>query len=543
MTDTIDGLDYTLIGVGGRLSGPGAIGTFGYIPLSDAPDKHMLGEVANLIQHPVGRFKEIVLRENRLVARDETVQVLHYIADTEQGSSGSPVFNNDWEPIALHHWGGPHLEVVSSSGRPLTREINEGVRISAIVKDLRGRNANLAEPTASAVKTALQIWETERRPVGAASRPGTEAVADAALGGNAGPRQNDDGSVTWTFPIEINVRAPLIGGRSAAPSTAPQAPVTARSTPPAGSEAVARWKTEDFSDRPGYEPGFIAGFVVPLPELANVPGRAAENQLAEAGDDPHELRYHHFSIVINAERRLAYYTACNIDGKRTKAINREDKTVIDNPTLRDLGVESIGAEGAEASDAFMPDRRVLIEEQMTKPFYDQQRVPGFPDPQSRERIARMFQKGHIIMRGDPAWGSDDDATAAERDTFFYTNAAPQVGFFNQGSQLDRPGSKGKLRWRAVETYILRNAVTMRKRITVFAGPIFAAADPDYRFESKVPMRFWKIAVWAEQGELHSIALLADQKPVLKVMPEAMGAGAEALGIYSSLPGCRSFFQP
>jgi endonuclease G, mitochondrial len=230
---------------------------------------------------------------------------------------------------------------------------------------------------------------------------------------------------------------------------------------------------------------------------------------------------------MNAERRLAYFTACNIDGSRTKAINREDKTVIDNPTLDDLGVESIGAEGAEASDDFSPDRRIDLDEQMNRPFYQRQKVPGFPDPQSRERIARMFQKGHIIMRGDPAWGTDDEALAAERDTFFYTNAAPQVGFFNQGSDLDRPGSKGKLRWRAVETYVLRNAVTTRGRITVFAGPIFRDDDPVYRFDSRVPMKFWKIAAWSDGSKLHSIALLADQKPVLQVMPEAIDARAEA----------------
>jgi endonuclease G len=76
-------------------------------------------------------------------------------------------------------------------------------------------------------------------------------------------------------------------------------------------------------------------------------------------------------------------------------------------------------------------------------------VPGFPEPTSRDRIARIFQKGHIVLRGDPAWGTDDQALAAERDTFFYTNAAPQVVFFNQGSDLRRPGTKGKLRWRAV----------------------------------------------------------------------------------------------
>ena len=141
------------------------------------------------------------------------------------------------------------------------------------------------------------------------------------------------------------------------------------------------------------------------------------------------------------------------------------------------------------------------------------------------RTARMFQKGHIIMRGDPAWGEDDAALSAKYDTFYYTNAAPQLGFFNQGSEEKRPGSKGTLRWRAVETYILRSAVTMRQRVSVFAGPIFDDGDPDYRMGSKVPMRFWKIAVWADQGELRSIAVVADQRPVLeeltKGMPEAM----------------------
>jgi endonuclease G len=75
--------------------------------------------------------------------------------------------------------------------------------------------------------------------------------------------------------------------------------------------------------------------------------------------------------------------------------------------------------------------------------------------------------------------------------------------------------------------VLRNAVTTRGRITVFAGPIFRDDDPAYRFDSRVPMKFWKIAAWSDGSDLHSIALLADQKPVLKVMPEAFDARAEA----------------
>lgn len=529
VTDDIDGLDYTLIGIGERHEGVRTLDEFGFIALSDAGDKHMLGEIANVIQHPDGRFKEVVLRENHLVARDETLQVLHYVADTEQGSSGSPVFNNDWEPIALHHWAGPWREVMGTDGQPLSREINEGIRISAIVRDLRDRTALLNGSTRAAVVKALALWENAARNVSEPVAPPPNQESGSAVKADevarSSTRTNADGSITWTFPIEISVRAPL-----ASPPAIIETGLGALALPKSGGVGraeAAKWEKEDFSDRGGYEPGFIPGFVVPMPRFDGAPGRAARNLLAEAGDDPFELRYHHFSIIMNAERRLAYFTACNIDGSRSKAINREDKTVIDDPTLKDLGVESIGAEGAEASDDFSPDRRIDLNEQMYRPFYEKQKVPGFPDPQSRERIARMFQKGHVIMRGDPAWGTDDEALAAERDTFFYTNAAPQVGFFNQGSALNRPGSKGKLRWRAVETYVLRNAVTTRGRITVLAGPVFRDDDPLYRFESRVPLKFWKIACWSDGNALRAIALLADQKPVLTVMPEAFDAQAEA----------------
>ena len=530
VTDDIDGLDFTLIGVGAQRAGARQLAEFGHLPLSDAGDKHMLGETANVIQHPDGRFKELVLRENHLVARDETAQVLHYVADTEQGSSGSPVFNNEWEPIALHHWGAPWREVMGTDGRPLSREVNEGIRISAIVAHLQRLVTLGAGQQAAVLRDVLDRWERARkagRTYRAAGAPHPSTREESSVAERpAGPLQSrvgEDGSVTWTFPIEITVRAPLAAGAAGG------AAVATAAAPAPGQAERRTWRTEEFGDRGGYEPGFIPGFIVPLPLVANSPHRVAENQLAQPGDDKHELRYHHFSIVMNADRRLAFFTAVNIDGSRIKAINRTTKSATSDPSLAQLGVEGIGLADAEASDDFRPDRRVLETERMDRPFYEKQIVPGFPDASSRDRIARMFQKGHIILRGDPAWGSDEEALAAERDTFFYTNAAPQVGFFNQGSDISRPGSKGKLRWRAVETYVLRNAVTMKSRISVFAGPIFAEDDPEYRFGAKVPMRFWKIAVWNDGGVLRSIALIADQRPVLEVMPERIAEGREAFG--------------
>lgn len=545
VTDPIAGLDFTLVAVGARVSGTKSLQQFGAIPLSDAPDKHMLGELANIIQHPQGSRKQLVVRENSLVARDETEHVLHYLADTEKGSSGSPVCNNQWEAIALHHWGEPWLEIKDPFGRPLMRDVNEGIRISAIVRALRERVAALDAASAASVRRALESWASAPRRGPSPSPVPSGEASPAAFSPATGTQVQvgEDGSIRWTFPIEISVRAPFAPAALAAGVATPRPAVVAAPAVLPAPAAAERREEPDFSDREGYEPGFISGFVIPMPDLSGVPYNLARNMQAAHGEDEYELPYRHFSIVMNADRRLAAITACNIDGRRVVAIDRQTKTVKKNPTLKDLGVESLG--GAEASDAFRADPRVLESEQMAVEFYENQAVPGYEKPphpgrdataeeRSRyakimsERTARMFQKGHIIMRGDPVWGAADDALTAEEDTFFYTNAAPQLGFFNQGSADNRPGSKGKLRWRAVETFVLRNAVTMRKRVSVFAGPVFDDTyDVDYRFGSKVPMRFWKLVVWAAGGQLHSLALLADQKPVLERLTEGVPEAAEA----------------
>lgn len=560
VSDPIDGLDFTLIALGTRLQGLKGLTSFGFIVLSDSNDKHMLGEIANIIQHPQGGYKQLVVRENNIVSRDETHDVLHYLADTEKGSSGSPVCNNDWEPIALHHWGEPHLELKNSLGAPLRQDVNEGIRISAIVKALRARAASgIDAKSVEAVSQLLQVWGASPRggpiaPQETPSNVSAEKVSSTPSSDAAGPMGQpaiaDDGTVTWTLPLQFSLKLPFgsPGGHAKAPAVAPL-PLEPSPAPASRSEEKVTTSRPDFSDRNGYEPGFIQGFVIALPDWSNVPFRVAKNQLAVHGDDPNELRYHHFSIVMNADRRVPLFTACNIDGKRLVAVNRADKSTNTSPTLTDLGAESAGA---ESSDDFHPDPRILDGEQMVIEFYKDQVVPGydkpdFPgkdaDPEAKkaytrtmnERTARMFQKGHITLRGDPAWGTADQALLAEADTFYYTNAAPQLGYFNQGSPVKSPAAKGKLRWRAVETFILRNAFTMRQRITVFAGPVCADDDPDYRFDSKVPMLFWKIAVWNGENGIQSVALLANQRSVLdkltKGMPEGLAyvPGAEAYG--------------
>lgn len=552
VSDPVEGLDFTLVAVGQRRSGIKSIEDFSYVTLSDAADKHMLGELANIIQHPQGAYKQLVLRENSLIARDETQNVLHYLADTEKGSSGSPVCNNNWEPIALHHWGEPWLEVKSVTGEPLRRDINEGIRISSIVRALRQRQEHLHSPTREAVKALIERWDKALRggPVAPRDESNTRTTLPAATSSPI-PTMGSASSalvpgvtnpaISWSIPLQVTIEAELNGGAARAQSVLVLDRRRAAQPPSLRMERRPGAEVE-LNDRGGYEPGFIPRTLIPLPSTAAVPYRLARNQFAINGDAPHELRYEHFSIFVNADRKVASFTACNIDGRRVVAVNRANKTVTEDPSLSQLGVESLA--GAEASDDFSRDPRILDSEQMGIEYYEKQDVPGFPLPSFpgrdapqtdlkryysalAQRTGRMFQKGHIIMRGDPAWGTPDAALIAEEDTFFYTNAAPQLGYFNQGSPVRQPGSKGKLRWRAVETYVLRNAVTMRQRISVFAGPVFDDAyDVEYRFGIKVPMRFWKIVVWMGESGLQSIALLADQKPVLQELTRGVPEAAE-----------------
>ncbi len=503
--DDEQGLDYCLVAVGPRLSGAKIVGDFGCCQLSDASDKHALGEVANIVQHPDGRYKEVVLRENRLVSRLELV--LHYVADTEPGSSGSPVFNNEWEVIALHHWGGPWRQKKDERGFTVPREVNEGIRISAIVANLLSKAPSLNAAQKDLLGRALARQERTARSLG------TEAGAQAPAA-----RMEPDGSVRWTVPLEVSVRLPWAQAPPAAPAAVPAA-VPAEP----GSEKVE--PDMDFSGRGGYKPGFLSGHTVPLPKLtAQQRAKAAVNRKAEAGDDEIELKYHHFSIVMNAERRLAYFTACNIDGASAKHVNR-DTGVVEPLTPDNAGLRE-AMEAAEATEKWYDDDRIGEDEYAGLEIYDQQTVPGFPNRRGAGFRLRMFQKGHLVRRMDPAWGSKSMALRADADTFFYTNAAPQVGFFNQGRASGMPGVSNGHLWRSVENYVLRNAAAEKERVCSFTGPVFRPNDRKFR-GIKIPAEFWKVTVWSENGELRSLALLANQKKVFTAWPENLDQAPEA----------------
>jgi S1-C subfamily serine protease len=140
-------LDYTLVAVatrGGRAPGS----AYGSIPLIAQTGKAVIGEVLNVIHHPAGQRKRVSLRFNRMVAEDDLW--VRYESDTREGSSGAPVFNDQWEMIALHHGGVAATDdegfELARDGRRWTPEMgrdaiaytgNEGARVSRIVRSLR----------------------------------------------------------------------------------------------------------------------------------------------------------------------------------------------------------------------------------------------------------------------------------------------------------------------------------------------------------------------------------------------------------------------
>lgn len=67
----------------------------------DAPAPVAPDDRVYVIQHPHGDVKKIGMHNNLVRHVDD--DVVQYWTDTEAGSSGSPVFNDAWQVVALHH--------------------------------------------------------------------------------------------------------------------------------------------------------------------------------------------------------------------------------------------------------------------------------------------------------------------------------------------------------------------------------------------------------------------------------------------------------
>ena len=101
------------------------------IPLPVRPARMAVDSRVAIIQHPDGFWKKISLQNNFVEYADE--RVVQYTTSTRRGSSGAPVFDDDFQVVAVHHAGGDLPD-------PTTQQVylrNEGVSMMAVVRALQ----------------------------------------------------------------------------------------------------------------------------------------------------------------------------------------------------------------------------------------------------------------------------------------------------------------------------------------------------------------------------------------------------------------------
>jgi V8-like Glu-specific endopeptidase len=87
-----------------------------------------------VIGYPLGGGLSFSLQDSAWLDADS--RVLHYRTPTEPGSSGSPVFDqNYWTAVALHHKGLSNMQKLN--GKSGTYEANEGISLKAICQEAR----------------------------------------------------------------------------------------------------------------------------------------------------------------------------------------------------------------------------------------------------------------------------------------------------------------------------------------------------------------------------------------------------------------------
>ncbi|WP_299843990.1 DNA/RNA non-specific endonuclease [uncultured Roseovarius sp.] len=238
-----------------------------------------------------------------------------------------------------------------------------------------------------------------------------------------------------------------------------------------GSEAADKsHPTEYFEGREGYDPDFLQGARVPLPDLpAKLELAAPEDATC---DRPHELRYQHFGVLYSARNKGPAVTAFNIDGSQFRAIKRHNRT-------------------------WFHDLRIPRDIQLDREGYGHAKI----------------DRGHMVRRFATNWGTEEEARRANLDSYHYTNASPQHSGLN----------RSRAKWLGLEDYILNSTRTHGFRANVFTGPVYTKRDPGLGDTgAPLPLHFWKVVTMlAKEGDgdthLHATAYMLSQGQLIQQM--------------------------
>jgi len=411
-------LDFTFVSLEKTGNKGSSIETYGHLRLIKESGKALKGEAVSIIQHPQGLPKQIAIRESTVVGVKDAF--IYYYADTNRGSSGSPVLNDQWFPVALHHRSVPNYF------DPCQYVANRGVRVSEIFKKVE----RMADAGSEIAKKVLKVIQTA--PVLSSSKS-TQAFQ------NAGTQDE---------------------------------------------KFVEPFHELPYDNRAGYDEEFL-GVKVRMPMVKQPESIAAP--LIDKSRNKYLVDYEHFSVVMHRLRRLAIFTAANTDAspkrKQPDANKKYSRGALAGLQKNDI-------------ERWFTDPRISQEHQLPDRFF--------------HKDGQAFDKGHLTMRSEVAWGNDyAEVRRANGDTYHTTNCSPQVAEFNRSIF----GFHGL--WGELEEIVLKAA--KQERLCVFAGPVLSGSDPIFRGKDnegealiQIPEAYWKVVVARTEKGLASFAYILEQ---------------------------------
>ena len=215
--------DFTIVAVQNTSQNGRSIRDFGFLPLIAGEGKILIGRPVNLIQHPNGGTKSVVVHDSRFMYLENDGAVDRYCwysSDTEPGSSGSPVFNNRWEVVALHHRAVP---AVNAKGKLLDRDgrvisnatadkypervswvANEGIRISRLVNAIA--TAKIEHRFELERAALMKVWSSKFGDMRKDALTSTDLEITETFVGQESTKAESHSFVLNGMPISISIR-------------------------------------------------------------------------------------------------------------------------------------------------------------------------------------------------------------------------------------------------------------------------------------------------------------------------------------------------
>ncbi|ULQ51778.1 DNA/RNA non-specific endonuclease [Flavihumibacter fluvii] len=219
-----------------------------------------------------------------------------------------------------------------------------------------------------------------------------------------------------------------------------------------------------------YKDNFISGYTIPLPIVGDesllVPLRNGNGYV---------LDYHHHSVVMNRQRKMAFFTASNIDGESWQPIDRS---------------------GDFEKDTHQVDAGFQLGEEL---------YAAISKTANKEND---FDQGHLTSFQEVLWGETSEKQRAGADTFYFTNCVPQHSLLNKGA------------WRSLEQFVTKKAADRNNlSVAVLTGPVMLPGDPYFIKQVngefiKVPCAFWKIIYYQSDNRLKAVGFMMSHKNLL-----------------------------